>query len=317
MSKGKTKKWDIGSIFSKHALLIVFIAMFVFFSIRTENFLTISNLTDVVRSNSISGLLAVGLTYVILAGGIDLSVDSTAALAGIVAGSLSYYSPVIAVLAGLGVGVFFGLFNGFLIVKTGVQPFIFTIGASRLIRGIILVFTRGANIYNVGEEFKSIARSDISPIPTPILIFTAIIVVSFLLLNKSKYGRYIYAVGSNEEAARLSGIKTKQIRASTWLISGVLAALAGILLTSRVAAAETNAADGWSLDAVSAVIIGGTSLRGGEGGIFNTILGVFILAILNNGMVLMNVPSNYNQFVKGALIIVAVLIDTRKKQKDS
>mgnify|MGYP006290421431 CR=1 FL=1 len=316
MFKAKLKDIKIGQIIRTNVLLIVFILLGVFFSIMSDSFFTLSNFRDVIRTNSITGLLAVGLTYVILAGGIDLSVESVTALTGIVAGALSY-NPVIAVVAGLGIGLFFGSFNGLILVKTGVQPFIFTLAANRLIRGIILIFTKGRNIYDVNIGFTLIARSDVGVIPIPILIFVIIIGITYLMLNKAKYGRYVYSVGSNEEAARLSGIKTKSIRVSTYVIAGFLAALAGIMLTSRVAAAETGAATGWALDAVAAVIIGGTSLKGGHGGILNTLLGIFIIAILNNGMVLLNVPSNYYQFTKGALIMVAVLLDMRSQNESN
>jgi len=316
IKESAVKKLKIGNLLRKYALLIVFIGICAVFTISTDRFLTIGNLTDVVRSNSISGLLAVGLTFVILAGGIDLSTESVAALAGIAAGVLSN-NPVLAIAAGLGIGLFFGLFNGILIVRTGVQPFIFTLGASSMIRGIIMIFTRGISYYDINADFRQIAKGSIGPIPTPILIFAIIMAISYIMLNKGKYGRYVYAVGSNEEAARLSGIRTTRIKISTYLISGVLSALGGIMLTARVAAAESNAATGWSLDAISMVIIGGTSLRGGQGGILYTLLGIFIIAVLNNGMVLMNVPSNYYQFVKGVLIIVAVLLDMNKIKKNA
>ena len=313
MNEIKLQHIDYQHVISKYALLLVFIILCVVFTILSDSFLTIGNITDVVRSNSISGLLAVALTYVMISGGIDLSIESVTALTGIVAGSLSF-NPVLAVITALAIGVFIGLFNGLLLVKTGVQPFIFTLAMSRLLRGVILIFTKGANIYDVGNSFKTIARSSLGPLPTPIIIFSVIVIITYLALNKAKYGRYVYAVGGNEEAARLSGIKTRKIKVSTYLISSVLAALAGIMLTSRVAAAETNAAEGWALDAVSAVVIGGTSLKGGQGGILNTLLGIFIIAVLNNGMVLINVPSNYNQFIKGALILVAVLLDVGNRK---
>ena len=310
----KLRKLDYQMLLSKYALLFVFIMICIVFTIMSDSFLTIGNITDVVRSNSISGLLAVALTYVMLSGGIDLSTEAVVALTGIVVGTLSF-NPVLAVVAALAIGVCVGLFNGLLLVRTGVQPFIFTLAVGRLLRGVILIFTNGANIYDIDNSFKTIARSSFGPLPTPIIIFLIIVLLTYLALNKAKYGRYIYAVGGNEEASRLSGIKTKTIKVSTYLISSILAAIAGIMLTSRVAAAETNAAEGWALDAVAAVVIGGTSLRGGQGGILNTLLGIFIIAVLNNGMVLINVPSNYNQFIKGAMILVAILLDVKNRKK--
>ena len=295
----------------RYALLVVFIVMCIIFSISHENFFTWGNLLDVIRSNAISGLAAIGLTYVVLSGGIDLSIEGVIALSGIIAGSLSY-DPIMAVTASLSVGLLVGLINGFIITRSGVQPFIYTLGANRAIQGIVLIFTRGISIYDVGPDFKIIGKGSISGIPIPIWIFLILLAITYLLLNHSKFGRYVYSVGSNEEASRLSGIKTNQVKMSVYLISGFLAALAGIVLTSRVAAAEATAATGWSLDALAAVIIGGTSLRGGQGGILSTVLGIFLIGVLNNGMILMNVPSNYYQFVKGTIIIIAVLIDSKK-----
>ncbi|WP_300413766.1 ABC transporter permease [uncultured Oscillibacter sp.] len=273
-----------------------------------------SNITDVVRTNTINGLLAVGLTYVILSGGIDLSVEATVCLAGLVAGYLSPM-PVVAVLAGVLVGVAIGLFNGLMLEKSGVQPFIFTLAMSRLLRGVVLAVTKGKNYYTIDSCFTAIVRSSVFGIPSLIIMFVVIVVITYFALNRARYGRYIYAVGSNEEAARLSGIRTHRIKVSAYVIAGMLSGLAGVLLTARLSGAETNAGDGWSLDAVSAVIIGGTSLRGGRGGILNTLLGIFIIAVLNNGMTLMGVPTNYNQLIKGLLMLVAVLLDMSNRKK--
>ena len=260
----------------KNTLFIVFLVICAIFSVATDSFLTVSNITDVVRTNTINGLLAVGLTYVILSGGIDLSVEATVCLAGLVAGYLSPM-PVVAVLAGVMVGVAIGLFNGLMLEKSGVQPFIFTLAMSRLLRGVVLAITKGKNYYTIDSSFTAIVRSSVFGIPSLIIMFVVIVVITYFALNRARYGRYIYAVGSNEEAARLSGIRTHRIKVSAYVIAGMLSGLAGVLLTARLSGAETNAGDGWSLDAVSAVIIGGTSLRGGRGGILNTLLGIFII----------------------------------------
>ena len=298
----------------KNTLFIVFLVICAIFSVATDSFLTVSNITDVVRTNTINGLLAVGLTYVILSGGIDLSVEATVCLAGLVAGYLSPM-PVVAVLAGVLVGVAIGLFNGLMLEKSGVQPFIFTLAMSRLLRGVVLAITKGKNYYTIDSCFTAIVRSSVFGIPSLIIMFVVIVVITYFALNRARYGRYIYAVGSNEEAARLSGIRTHRIKVSAYVIAGMLSGLAGVLLTARLSGAETNAGDGWSLDAVSAVIIGGTSLRGGRGGILDTLLGIFIIAVLNNGMTLMGVPTNYNQLIKGLLMLVAVLLDMSNRKK--
>ena len=304
----------VKELVKKNTLFIVFLVICAIFSVATDSFLTVSNITDVVRTNTINGLLAVGLTYVILSGGIDLSVEATVCLAGLVAGYLSPM-PVVAVLAGVLVGVAIGLFNGLMLEKSGVQPFIFTLAMSRLLRGVVLAITKGKNYYTIDSCFTAIVRSSVFGIPSLIIMFVVIVVITYFALNRARYGRYIYAVGSNEEAARLSGIRTHRIKVSAYVIAGMLSGLAGVLLTARLSGAETNAGDGWSLDAVSAVIIGGTSLRGGRGGILNTLLGIFIIAVLNNGMTLMGVPTNYNQLIKGLLMLVAVLLDMSNRKK--
>ena len=300
--------------FKSHSLLLVFIITCIIFSVASPSFLTVGNIRDVVRTNSISGLLAVGLTYVILSGGIDLSVESTACLAGLVAGHLSHM-PFVAVIAGIAVGAVIGLLNGVILDRSGVQPFIFTLAMSRCVRGLVLAVTKGKNLYTIDSRFTSIVKFDLAGIPMLVIMFICIVIITYLALNKSKYGRYVYSVGSNEEASRLSGIRTSRIKISTYLISGILAALAGVLLTSRLAGAETNAAEGWSLDAVSMVIIGGTSLRGGSGGILNTLLGIFLMAVLDNGMTLLGVPTSYNQLIKGLLMVIAVLLDISNRTK--
>ncbi len=300
----------------RYTLLIVFIVMCVFFSVTTDAFLKPGNLIDVIRSNSISGLLAIGVTYTILAGGIDLSTEAVACLAGIVAGVFSE-NLLLAIVGGLAVGIVFGFINGFVLTRTNIQPFIFTLAISRIGRGIVMIYTKGISLYDIDEGFRQIAKGTIGPIPVPILYFAIIIIASYILLNHSRLGRYVYAVGSNAEAARLSGIKVERVRMFVYMLSGILAALGGILLTARTSAAEVAAADGWSLDAISAVIIGGTSMRGGEGGIFNTILGIFIIAVLNNGLVLLNVPSQYYLFIKGLLMVFAVLVDFNSLKKKS
>ncbi len=304
----------VKQFFSKNTLLVIFVVLCAALSFATDRFLTISNITDVIRTNAINGLLAVGLTYVILAGGIDLSVEATACLAGLIAGYLSS-SPVVALLAGLLIGAGIGAFNGIVLEKSGVQPFIFTLAMSRLVRGIVMAITKGKNYYTIDPKFTAIVKNNIFGIPTLIVLFVIIVAVTYFLLNHTKYGRYIYAVGSNEEAARLSGIRTNRVKISSYVIAGMLSAFAGMMLTARLSGAETTAAEGWSLDAVSCVIIGGTSMRGGRGGILNTLLGIFIIAVLNNGMTLIGVPTNFNQLIKGLLMLVAVLLDVSSRKK--
>lgn len=308
-----TRQLNARSFFKNYALLLSFAVICLVLTFTTDVFLTLGNLTDIVRQSSINGLVAVGMTYVILSGCIDLSAAATVALAGSIAGKLSL-NPLLAVTAALGMGLLIGVINGILVTKSRVQPFILTLGMQMIIRGTSLVYTNGTTVYDVGQKFRIIGRGGFLGIPVPIVIFAVVLAATYIILNKSKLGRYTYAVGSNEEAARLSGIKTDQVRVVAYMTSGLLAALAGIVLTARVGAAEPLAATGWELDAVAAVIIGGTSLKGGQGGVLNTILGVFIISVINNGMTLMNIESFYHQIIKGIIIILAVLIDRNKNK---
>lgn len=307
------KKFDSRNFFRKYALLLSFAVICLVLTFTTDAFMTVGNLTDIVRQSSINGLVAVGMTFVILSGCIDLSAAAIVALTGSIAGTLSI-NPPFAMIAALSTGLFIGLVNGVLVTKSKVQPFILTLGMQMIVRGSSLVYTGGGTVYDVNSRFRIIGRGGFLGIPIPIVIFVIVLAVTFIVLNKSKLGRYIYAVGSNEEASRLSGIKTNLVKTVVFMTSGFLSALAGIVLTARVGAAEPLAATGWELDAVAAVIIGGTSLRGGQGGVFNTILGVFIISVINNGMTLMNIESFYHQIIKGMIIILAVLIDRNKNK---
>lgn len=308
-----TRKFNARLFLKNYALLLSFAVICLVLTFTTPFFLTLGNLTDIVRQSSINGLVAVGMTFVILSGCIDLSAAATVALTGSIAGKLSP-NPVAAVAAALAMGLFIGLINGLLVTKSKVQPFILTLGMQMIVRGTSLVYTNGTTVYDVAQKYRIIGRGGFIGIPVPIVIFVVVLGVTFIILNKSKLGRYTYAVGSNEEAARLSGIKTDLVRIVAFMTSGLLAALAGVVLTARVGAAEPLAATGWELDAVAAVIIGGTSLRGGQGGVLNTILGVFIISVINNGMTLMNIESFYHQIIKGVIIILAVLIDRNKNK---
>lgn len=308
-----TRKFDVRTFLKNYALLLSFAVICLVLTLSTEVFLTLGNLTDIVRQSSINGLVAVGMTFVILSGCIDLSAAATVALCGSIAGKLSN-NMALAVTAALAMGLLIGLANGLLVTKSKVQPFILTLGMQMIIRGSSLVYTNGTTVYEVASKYRIIGRGGFIGIPVPIVIFVVVLAVAFIVLNKSKLGRYTYAVGSNEEAARLSGIKTDLVRIVAFMTSGLLAALAGVVLTARVGAAEPLAATGWELDAVAAVIIGGTSLRGGQGGVLNTILGVFIISVINNGMTLMNIESFYHQIIKGIIIILAVLIDRNKNK---
>jgi len=315
---GSLDKQTVSRFFKKQSLVIGFLIICISLALLTDRFLTLGNILNVVRQVSISGLLSLGLTFVILAGGIDLSVASVMAFAGCMAAESQKMSLFTGIMIPVLVGAGFGLINGFLINKIKAQPFIMTLAIGTTVRGITYVYTNGEAIYNMTPIFRVIGGGRIADtVPVPAVIFVVVILISYIILNKTLIGRYIYAVGDNAEAARLSGIKVERINLFVYLVSGILAGMAAVVLTSRLNAAEPIAGLGWELDAVAAVIIGGTSLRGGKGGVWGTVLGLFIIGVVSNGLNLLNVSTYYQNVVKGLIILFAVIADKiREYERD-
>lgn len=309
-------KKAITNIFQKSGPLIGLIFLIAVLSILSPNFLTVNNILNVLRQVSINALIAFGMTFVILTGGIDLSVGSILALAGAITGGLlaSGMDPLLAVLVGILIGFTLGAINGFIITKGKVAPFIATLATMTIYRGLTLVYTDGRPITNFTEStfFNSIGRGYVLGIPIPVIIMIIIFIISYFILRKTTFGKSVYAIGGNEEASRLSGIKVDRIKIIVYSISGALAALAGIILTSRLNSAQPTAGASYELDAIAAVVLGGTSLSGGKGRIFGTLVGALIIGVLNNGLNLLNVSSFYQQVVKGGVILLAVLLDRKK-----
>ncbi|MBP1924662.1 ribose transport system permease protein [Sedimentibacter acidaminivorans] len=275
----------------------------------------------VLRQTSINAVIATGMTFAILIGGIDLSVGSVLGLCGAVAATMvsSGMNVVLAVLIALLLGTFIGYLNGSLITTGGLQPFIATLGTVTLLRGAILVFTQGRPISTgktpASEYFSEIGTGFIGPIPIPVYIMVLVFIVAYYILNHTRIGRYIYATGSNEEATMYSGIKTARVKRFVYAVSGMMAALAGILLTARLGSAQPTSGAGYELDAIAAVVLGGTSMVGGIGTIGGTAIGALIIGVLNNALNLMKVSSYYQDVAKGIVILIAVLLD--RKQKSS
>ncbi|HYF91596.1 MAG TPA: ribose ABC transporter permease [Symbiobacteriaceae bacterium] len=292
------------------AVLILGIAL----SIMSDRFLTVNNILNVLRQVSINTIIACGMTMVILTGGIDLSVGPVLALsAAIMAGlAASGTSPVIAVLVGLTIGAGLGLANGIIVTRGKVAPFVATLATMTIARGLTLVYTQGRPITGLPESLRSMGTAYVGPIPLPIIFMAVIVGLTYLVLAHTPFGRFIYAVGSNEEAARFSGISVKWVTTLTYTLAGLGAAMAGVILTGRLNSAQPTAGTGFELDAIAAVVLGGTSLSGGKGSVLGTVIGALIIGILDNGLNLLNVSSFYQQVAKGAVILVAVLIDRRK-----
>ena len=304
----------------KNKSLVVLVVFCIIVSILNPRFLTISNILNILRQTSINSVIAAGMTFVILTGGIDLSVGSILAISGAVAAAMISQgnNEFIAVIAALAIGAALGAFNGLVISKGKIQPFIATLGVMTLVRGYTLVFTDGKPISAGSSEaalkFSNIGAGYFLGIPLPIYIMVLVFGLAYYVLRHTRTGRYVYSLGCNEEATIYSGINTDRIKVLVYTISGFLAALAGIIITARLSSAQPQAGTGYELDAIAAVVLGGTSLAGGIGGIFGTVIGALIIGVLNNSLNLMDVSSYYQLLLKGLVILAAVLLDRKQKK---
>lgn len=310
----KMQPRDYGSILRKLGPLLGFIVLCLMLAVVSEQFLTVSNLLNVTRQVSINAIIAVGMTLVILTGGIDLSVGSIVAISGSITAGLMVggMGSVPAILAGLLLGTFIGVMNGLLVSYGKIPPFIATMGMMTIVRGYTLVYTDGRPITGFSEGFRDIGSGYVGIIPIPVIIMILIFIGAWLLLKKNQFGRYVYAIGGNEEAARLSGINTKKHLIGVYGIAGLLAAVSGIILTSRLNSAQPTAGMAFEMDAIAAVVLGGTSLAGGRGTIVGTLVGALIIGVLDNGLNLLNVSSFYQQVAKGVVILLAVIMDRKQ-----
>ncbi|WAA09264.1 ABC transporter permease [Fervidibacillus albus] len=285
-------------------------------TILTPNFLSVNNLLNVFRQVSINALIAFGMTFVILTGGIDLSVGSILALSSALTASFMVggMDPLLSVFIGVLLGAIMGGLNGFVITKGNVAPFIATLATMTIFRGLTLVLTEGRPITGLSDSFsfQMIGKGYFLGIPFPVILMVVVFLILYIVLKQTTFGRGIYAIGGNEEASRLSGLKVDRIKGGAYVISGAMAALAGIILTSRLNSAQPTAGESYELDAIAAVVLGGTSLSGGRGKIVGTLIGALIIGVLNNGLNLLNVSSFYQQVVKGGVILLAVLLDRKK-----
>ena len=314
----KNKGWK--KIISNNKPVIVLLVLLIAMSLLRDRFLTWSNIISVLRQTSINAVIATGMTFAILIGGIDLSVGSVLAISGAIAATLvaSGMNIFLVILITLLIGLTIGLLNGLLISKGRLQPFIATLGTMTLLRGLTLVYTQGRPISIFGSNtsalFSKIGTGYFLKIPIPVYIMLLVFFIAWYTLNHLKIGRYTYALGSNEEATMYSGIKTDNIKLFVYAVSGVLAAIAGIIVTARLGSAQPTAGAGYELDAIAAVVIGGTSMAGGIGTIFGTAIGALIIGILNNALNMLQVSSYYQDVAKGIVILIAVLLD-RKQRK--
>ncbi len=282
----------------------------------TPHFLTIPNLVNVAQQTSINAIVAVGMTFVILSGGIDLSVGSIVALSGVVLGAALQTGQALpaALFLALGVGVICGLANGALISWGHLPPFIVTLGMMSIARGAALVFTEGRPVSGFDEGFRSLATGHVGFVPAPVAIMIVVYLVAHLVLARTTFGRYVYAIGGNEEATRLSGVRVRIHKTLIYGVAGLMSGVAAVILTARLNSAQPIAGMMYELDAIAATVIGGTSLMGGEGTLVGTLIGALIMGVLRNGLNLLGVSSFLQQIVIGAVIVGAVLVDTMLKR---
>lgn len=302
--------------------LVALVAMVLALSLLSESFFTSDNLFNVMRQISVNLCISVGMTLVILTGGIDLSVGSILALSGAVAAGLvksglqfvginlhvgfTFFGVVVVALL---IGGLLGWFNGQMVTRFKVPPFIATLGMLTIARGMTMLYTNGHPITGLGAQFEYLGTGWFCGIPMPVLVAVLVVVLFALFMRKAPWGRYIYAIGGNERAARLSGIDVNRVKCFVYTVAGVLSAVAALIVTARLDSAQPNAGSGYELDSIAAVVIGGTSLNGGKGSVWGTVIGALIIGVLNNGLVLMNVSPFWQQVIKGLVILLAVIMD--------
>lgn len=306
------------SIIRQTSTYLIFFVIFILFALLSPDFLTLNNLLTVALQTTLIALVAIGMTYTIIIGGIDLSVGSTAALAGALAAGFAtreglgtYPGLLIGLLTGVGVG----FLNGAMIVWGRIPPFVATLASMAIARGLTLVYTQGRPIAGLDQTFTFWGGQGWLGVPVPVWVLLVVALLAHLILRQTRLGLHIYAVGGGEETTRLAGVNVGLVKFSVYIISGVCAALCGLILTARLWSAQPNVGIGLELDAIAAAVLGGSSLAGGIGGVSGTLAGAFIIGILSNGLNLLEVPSYNQQVLKGLVFIVAVMLDYFIKQR--
>jgi inositol transport system permease protein len=302
------------NLLHRFGLLFVILLVGLGLTLTTETFLSVANLTNVARQVSINGILAVGVTFVLLTAGVDLSLGSVVALSGVACATFAHpgdHSVIIPIAVGLLTGAACGLVNGVLVTRGGVAPFIVTLGMMTIARGLALIVSGGRPVANMSNELTALA-GDFLGIPIPVLFFAGVALAAWFFLRHFRLGRHVYAVGGNEHAARAAGVPVERVKLFAYGLCGLLTGLAGVVLAARITTGQPNAGQAYELDAIAAVVIGGTSLAGGIGTITGTLLGVLLIGVINNGLDLLGVSSYYQAVIKGVIIVGAVWLDRRQ-----
>ena len=308
----------VRNFFNRYGSLLVLTLMVIVMTILSPKFLTLANLFNVSRQISVMAIVAAGMTFVILSSGIDLSVGSVVALSGIV---LSYFIQNVglaigpAIALGLTVALCIGLINGVFIAKFKIPFFIVTLATMVIARGLCFIITGGFPISQLGEGFQQIGRGYWGPIPIPVIVMVLVYLTAFLILQRMRFGRYVYAIGGNETAASLAGIRVDRIKIAIYGICGACAGIASLILTSRMNSGDPNMGTSLEMDAIASVVIGGTSISGGQGWIWGTFIGAYIIGILNNGLNMLNISAYYQMATKGLIILLAVWLQGSMQKK--
>lgn len=306
----------IARFFAKYGAGIVLLVLIVAMSIFSDIFLTLPNIINVARQVSINAVIAAGMTFIIITAGIDLSVGSLVALTGCVAMTVidATGSSLLGIATGIALGGLAGAFNGSIVAWAKIPPFIVTLAGLTIYRGIALILTGGSPIIKFEGGFRYLGQGMVLGIPIPVIIMIVVILAMHFVLTRTSFGAHVFSVGGNEEASRLSGIKVALVKFKVYIIGGMLTGLAGMILMGRLSSAQPNTGEGFELDAIAAVILGGTSLMGGRGSIWGTLVGALIIGILNNGFNLMSVDAHFQLVAKGVIILLAVLLDQYLKR---
>lgn len=302
----------------KYGIYVVLLLLLIFFSISTKAFLVPSNLFNVARQVSMLGIASVGMAFVLLLGGIDLSIGSQITVVNIVAAWMMVngkLNPVLSCIIALIISTFVGFLNGWIIANINMPPLIVTLSSMTILEGIAYIISGGIPIFGFPKSFAVIGQGYIGPVPIPVVIMIIILGIGSFILNKTFFGRYFYAVGGNEEAAKLSGINVKRVKYLVYTLSGFFAGIAGVVMLSRTNSGQALAGKGFEFDVLTAVVLGGVSVNGGSGKISNVVAGVLILGVLSNGMVLLNISQYVQMVTKGIVLLVAVGFDCWQKYK--
>ena len=313
-------KIDKRELLRRYGILIMLLVLIIYFSFGSEYFLTGSNVVNVLRQSAVTGISAVGLTYVMLTGGIDLSIGAVIGLTAVTAASCMAklgLSPILACIIALALGALIGLINGILVNYVEIPALIATLGVMTSVRGLCYILTGGLPVYGFPASFDILGKGYVGVIPVPVIIMAVVLVLGWYVLNRTRYGRYLYAIGGSREAARLSGINVDKMVVATYMIAGLLSSLAGLVELSRLSSGQPSAGDGFEMNVITAVVLGGISVNGGEGKFFGVVVGIFIMSVLANGLVMMNVYEFYQQLIRGIVLIFAVGFDHLSKRKKS